>query len=211
MPKAISKPDKRGKPKKNSAPVAKVNGKAGKATLAPTKSAAQAKTKIKPGAASPSVPKSSSKQMKKPNSSLVVEKVAEKAKKLEKITPVSQETKTAPKVKAEKEALRSPSQVKTPVAELTAEAKLKAKAQKDLAKKATAEKAYDKSANPKWITLFEKSKGKAATPYDMKMQYEPKTAIEHKVLGWGYILSNRNDRLEVIFKDGIRYLISNYK
>lgn len=47
--------------------------------------------------------------------------------------------------------------------------------------------------------------------YDMKKTFEPKTAIEHKTLGWGYILENRNDRLEVLFKDGIRFLISNYK
>ena len=45
----------------------------------------------------------------------------------------------------------------------------------------------------------------------MKAVFEEKTAILHKVLGWGYILSNRNDRLEVLFKDGIKYLISNYK
>jgi hypothetical protein len=63
----------------------------------------------------------------------------------------------------------------------------------------------------KWSTLFKKSEQIEAKPYNMKAVFEEKTAIVHKVLGWGYILANRNDRLEVLFKDGIKYLISNYK
>lgn len=63
----------------------------------------------------------------------------------------------------------------------------------------------------KWSALFKKSEQIEAKPYNMKSVFEEKTAIVHKVLGWGYILANRNDRLEVLFKDGIKYLISNYK
>ena len=63
----------------------------------------------------------------------------------------------------------------------------------------------------KWTSLFKKSQSMDVASYDMKKTFEPKTAIEHKTLGWGYILENRNDRLEVLFKDGIRFLISNYK
>ncbi len=63
----------------------------------------------------------------------------------------------------------------------------------------------------KWSTLFKKSQQIESKPYNMKSSFEEKTAIVHKILGWGYILANRNDRLEVLFKDGIRYLISNYK
>lgn len=63
----------------------------------------------------------------------------------------------------------------------------------------------------KWSTLFKKAEQIEAKPYNMKAVFEEKTAITHKVLGWGYILANRNDRLEVLFKDGIKYLISNYK
>lgn len=63
----------------------------------------------------------------------------------------------------------------------------------------------------KWGTLYKKAEQIEAKPYNMKAQFEEKTAIVHKVLGWGYILANRNDRLEVLFKDGIKYLISNYK
>lgn len=63
----------------------------------------------------------------------------------------------------------------------------------------------------KWSSLFKKAEQIEAKPYNMKAVFEEKTAIVHKVLGWGYILANRNDRLEVLFKDGIKYLISNYK
>lgn len=63
----------------------------------------------------------------------------------------------------------------------------------------------------KWVSLNKKADQFEAQPYNMKQTFEEKTAIVHKVLGWGYILANRNDRLEVLFKDGIKYLISNYK
>ncbi|MGE3683522.1 MAG: hypothetical protein AB7G93_17505 [Bdellovibrionales bacterium] len=63
----------------------------------------------------------------------------------------------------------------------------------------------------KWVSLYRKSEQIEAKPYNMNSVFEEKTAIMHKILGWGYILANRNDRLEVLFKDGIRYLISNYK
>ena len=63
----------------------------------------------------------------------------------------------------------------------------------------------------KWANLHKKAEQIESKPYNMKAAFEEKTAIVHKVLGWGYILANRNDRLEVLFKDGIKYLISNYK
>ena len=63
----------------------------------------------------------------------------------------------------------------------------------------------------KWSSLFKKAEQIESQPYNMKGVFAEKTAIVHKVLGWGYILANRNDRLEVLFKDGIKYLISNYK
>lgn len=67
------------------------------------------------------------------------------------------------------------------------------------------------SLSGKWGTLYKKAEQIESKPYNMKAVFEEKTAIVHKVLGWGYILANRNDRLEVLFKDGIKYLISNYK
>lgn len=47
--------------------------------------------------------------------------------------------------------------------------------------------------------------------YKMTEQFEAQTPIFHKVLGWGYILSNEFDRLEVVFESGKKMLISNYK
>ena len=73
---------------------------------------------------------------------------------------------------------------------------------------------FDEAASAlalKWGALFKKAEQIESKPYNMKSVFEEKTAIVHKVLGWGYILANRNDRLEVLFKDGIKYLISNYK
>lgn len=63
----------------------------------------------------------------------------------------------------------------------------------------------------KWAALYRKSEQIEAKPYNMRSIYDEKTAIMHKVLGWGYILSNRNHRLEVLFEQGIKVLISNYK
>jgi hypothetical protein len=63
----------------------------------------------------------------------------------------------------------------------------------------------------KWATLYERAKSLAAEPYKMSGTYEAKTPILHKVLGWGYVMSVLNDRMEVLFKDGIKVLISNYK
>ncbi len=71
----------------------------------------------------------------------------------------------------------------------------------------------DRSGNleEQWRALYEKAKGIKPVPYNMSDTYEPRTPLMHKVLGWGYVLNNQNDRLEVLFKDGIKILISNYK
>jgi hypothetical protein len=63
----------------------------------------------------------------------------------------------------------------------------------------------------RWQTLQKQSSGKPAPDYDMTKTYESKSPLQHKVLGWGYILENKNDRLEVLFRSGIKILISNYK
>lgn len=62
-----------------------------------------------------------------------------------------------------------------------------------------------------WASLKEKSKAIKPVPYKMTERYEARGPIQHKVLGWGYILTNQNDRLEILFQDGIKFLISNYK
>lgn len=62
----------------------------------------------------------------------------------------------------------------------------------------------------RWQDLYEKYKSEKAQAYDMKGAFEAGKPLQHKILGWGWILSNENDRLEVLFKDGRRMLISNY-
>lgn len=63
----------------------------------------------------------------------------------------------------------------------------------------------------KWMSLYRKAENEKTPVYSMKGVYEEKSGLQHKLLGWGYVLSNKNDRLEVLFKDGVRYLISNYQ
>lgn len=63
----------------------------------------------------------------------------------------------------------------------------------------------------KWVEMYNKYKDSQAAVYDMKATFKAASAIQHKVLGWGWIVSNENDRLEVLFRDGKRMLISNYR
>lgn len=77
--------------------------------------------------------------------------------------------------------------------------------------KTTAKKAQEQKLAAKWVALHEKAKAIPTQKYNMKNEFEKLTGIDHKVLGWGFVLENTNDRLEVLFKDGIRFLISNYR
>lgn len=63
----------------------------------------------------------------------------------------------------------------------------------------------------KWAELFKKYGKDKAINYKMSDTFSALSPIQHKVLGWGFILSSDNDRLEVLFETGIRMLISNYK
>lgn len=63
----------------------------------------------------------------------------------------------------------------------------------------------------KWIELNKKYGKEKAMNYKMTEVYPNLVPLQHKVLGWGFILTNDNDRLEVLFENGIRMLISNYK
>lgn len=63
----------------------------------------------------------------------------------------------------------------------------------------------------KWAELSKKYAKEKALTYKMTESYPASVPLQHKVLGWGYILTNENDRLEVLFENGIRMLISNYK
>lgn len=63
----------------------------------------------------------------------------------------------------------------------------------------------------KWAELNKKYGKDKALTYKMTEKYPSLSPLQHKVLGWGFILTNENDRLEVLFENGIRMLISNYK
>lgn len=63
----------------------------------------------------------------------------------------------------------------------------------------------------KWHELQDKYSSVKAPTYSISGQFEAKSPIQHKIFGWGYILSNEYDRLEVLFEDGKRMLISNRK
>lgn len=63
----------------------------------------------------------------------------------------------------------------------------------------------------KWRQLFEKSQEEEAQPYKMTGSYLAKSPIKHKILGWGYVLSSNNNRIEVLFQNGIKTLVTDYK
>lgn len=66
-------------------------------------------------------------------------------------------------------------------------------------------------SSAQWSDLHQKHSSEKAQTYDMRATFEAHKPLQHKVLGWGWIMSVENDRLEVIFQDGKRMLISNYK
>lgn len=63
----------------------------------------------------------------------------------------------------------------------------------------------------KWAELYKKYGKEKAVTYKMSDTFQTMVPMQHKVLGWGFVLTNENDRLEVLFETGIRMLISNYK
>ena len=76
--------------------------------------------------------------------------------------------------------------------------------------KINADKAALNEEERRWNEFHEKHKTDKAQTYDMKATFAAAQPLQHKILGWGWILSNDNDRLEVLFRDGKRILISNY-
>lgn len=66
------------------------------------------------------------------------------------------------------------------------------------------------SASTKWLQFYKKYGNLEAPEYNMGLQFEEKTPLVHPKLGWGFIMSIINDRLEVLFQEGTKTLISNY-
>ena len=126
------------------------------------------------------------------------------------------ETGNDPKKGAKKE---TPAEVKAaPAAEKVVEVKAPPepkpakvpKLKKSEQAKINADKAALNEEERRWNEFHEKHKTDKAQTYDMKATFEAAQPLQHKILGWGWILSNDNDRLEVLFRDGKRILISNY-
>jgi len=217
--KADKKPDKKPEKKVAKKPAQKASPKPEKQAAAKPSNVktafAKAKVEKKPVLTSKAVaPKT---EAKKP-----AKKPAEKPDASEKVETVV--TQPVVNVTAQMPALLSKDSAKEKKAEpVVAKSTVVAPKEKSPAKSSGEKKAkrsgkgmslsIDKMADlgAQWNSLFEKSKNVEAVPYRMTDTFEARTPIMHKVLGWGFVLSSQNDRLEVLFKDGIRILISNYK
>lgn len=167
-----------------------------------------AKAAVKPAKATKPAPKAVAKPAAKP-----VAKKAAPAKPVVK-APAKAAKPEAKPVKAVAEKAKAPVAVveKAPKAEkkAAAPAPVVAEAPKK-EKKVKIDKTGMTEDQVKWHEFHEKYKGTKAPAYTIAAQYEAKTPLEHKIFGWGYILSNEYDRLEVLFEDGKRMLISNRK
>lgn len=117
----------------------------------------------------------------------------------------SSKAKKAAKAPVEK-AEKTEKTEKAPKKEAPAKKAAKTKGKKEGA--AAASKAGE--IDSRWAELREKYSKEKAHKYSMSGQFQANQAIEHPKLGWGFVLTNNNDRLEVLFQDGVRILISNY-
>ena len=157
--------------------------------------AAKAPAKPAPKAAAPKAAAKKPAPVKAPAVKAAKAEPVKPAKEAKVAKPIAEEKAPAP-AKADKKAAK--------VVEAEVEAPKKEK-------KTKVDKSGMSEDQAKWVDLHEKYKSMKAPPYNIGSQYEAKTPIEHKTFGWGFILSNEYDRLEVLFEDGKRMLISNRK
>ena len=211
MPKSVKSASAKGKAKAKPAAAPKKTGAkaAAKAPVAAKKPAAKAVGKAKPEKAQPA------KISPEPKAANAEKAVAEKPSLVKVAKSAIKEV-----VQTVVETVAPASKAATPVPSVMTKSAEKAKVPAEVSppeKKGKKSKSLtislDKNADlgEQWKSLYERSKGIDAAPYKMTDAFEARTPIMHKVLGWGYVLSNQNDRLEVLFKDGIKILISNYK
>ncbi len=156
---------------------------------------------------------------KTPNKSKVAAKPAVKTKPVVK-APAAKITKPAAKVEAKpkKEAVAPKAKPTTmsvaataKVSKVTATKVVSGKQVVDSTEKIKIDRDSMSDEQVKWAEMYNKHKETQASSYDMKATFQAGIPIQHKVLGWGWVVSNDNDRLEVLFKDGKRMLISNYR
>jgi len=95
------------------------------------------------------------------------------------------------------------------MAKINADAKQAEKASK--VKPIKIERGNSADEKAKWQELNKRHGKEKAQVYKMTEVFESMKPIQHKVLGWGFVLTNENNRLEVLFENGIKMLISNYK
>lgn len=115
----------------------------------------------------------------------------EKVKPTLKAPPVPPTEKISPKIMTAKEPAVAKPKKLTKAEKLAAEALVK--------------------ADSDWLQLQNQYKALKPVPYMMSEDFQAKTVISHKVLGIGFVLKNQNNRIEVLFRDGKRTLITNYK
>lgn len=191
-----------------------------------------AKSAAKPAAKKPvakvAAKKAPAKASKAVKPAKVVKPVAKAAAKVAAKPTIAKPAKAAPKpvIKAEpavKPVAKAPEPKKEPqdqgdlliekakeeMASINADAKQAEKASKVKPIKIERGNLTDEKA--KWQELNKRYGKDKAQPYKMTDVFESMKPIQHKILGWGFVLTNENSRLEVLFENGIKMLISNYK
>ncbi len=156
--------------------------------------------------------KKAKKVVKKTSTKATKKKLAKKSSKKTKAVKALKPKKTSSKKikveKAEKVAVKP----KTNTGEEAVKAKPAKKPRKKRITKAETLRLMQKEQLiKKWHALYKKLDTLETAKYNMRESFNEETAISHVKLGWGFVLSNTNDRLEVLFEDGIKNLISNYK
>ena len=179
----------------------KVSKKVGKKASKVAKKASSKKVSVKKAVSKVAKKKAKSESLKSS-----AKKVCKSSDKLPQVGVL--ERKNKPNVK--KTADLKPSVVKASKKEQSSEKIALKKPKKKLTKAQIAQESAIKKLSSKWVTLQRRNRDEKAPKYNMKNKYAPKTPLLHSKLGWGYILENRNDRLEVLFECGVKFLISNY-
>lgn len=199
---SAAKKSKPSKPKASAKPVKKPVVKALKKLVASAVKKVTKAVKASNGAKAKTAKPVTLKKATKPVEKQVAKKI-EKEK-----TVVSKPALMTKKGKAEPVVIDDASDVTPDVAAEIAPAKAE-KVSK--AKPIRIEKGNIDDEKAKWAELFKKLGKDKAVSYKMSDTFSALSPVQHKVLGWGFILKNDNDRLEVLFETGIRMLISNYK
>jgi hypothetical protein len=123
-----------------------------------------------------------------------------------KAAPVPEKQSIVPKAAAAESVVVAEAKPAKPAkpAKMTAAEKKAAKISRDLTMALTED-------NKKWLEYQDRYGNERPQKYTMTGQFEAQRPIEHPKFGWGFVISNIEDRLEVLFDSGVRFLISNRK